>query len=240
LLKEKSWELARAQAKIEQLEGDLKKSGQQFLQLERAKQRETSCREECERRLSSVQVDNHRQLSSSKDVLQQAKEALTDAKDEIERLAELEAAFKNCCGQMQQLEQQHQSCGGAGCSKGQSVHASSEACPSSLQTSPRVHGRVTCTTLGATPQIGTSATRALAKKKASNKVMPVSIFTSTVTTANRRGHVCGGRLVDCKYSQDYQRHQREALPTADSRRTPVATSMNPHEFVFRAAQKHQA
>jgi len=116
MLKEKSWELAQAQARIEQLEGKFQKTGRQFLQLERAKQRETSCREECERRLSSLQSDNHRLLSSSKAVMQQVKEGLTDARDEIQRQ------------QKQQRQRQH-SCRGV-----QSVHASSEACPSSLQT----------------------------------------------------------------------------------------------------------
>jgi len=155
MLKEKSWELARAQARIEQLEGDLKKSGQQFLQLERGKQRETSCREECERRLCSLQFDNHRQLSSSKAALQQVKDALTDARDEIQRLTELEAAFKDWRGQLQKLEQQQQqqSCGGAVSSSVRSVHASSEACPSSLQTCPRVNSGATCTSLGETSQI---------------------------------------------------------------------------------------
>jgi len=152
MLKEK-WELARAQARIEQLESDLKKSGQQFLLLERAKQRETSCREECERRLCSLQFDNHRQLSSSKAALQQGKDALTDARDEIQRLTELEAAFKNCIGQLPNLEQQQQqSCRGAVSGKVRSVHASSEACPSSLQT-PRVHSGATCTSFGETKQI---------------------------------------------------------------------------------------
>jgi len=138
-LKEKSWELARAQTRMEQLEGDLKKSGLQFRQLERAKHRETSRREECERRLCSLQFDNHRHLSNSKAALQQVKDALIDARDEIERLGEIEASFKICHGQLQKLEQQQPSCRGA-----DNVHASSEACPSSLET---------CTSLEATPQL---------------------------------------------------------------------------------------
>jgi len=210
-LKEKSWELARAQARIEQLEGDLKHSVQQFLRLERAKQRETLCREECERRLCSLQVDNRRRLSNSKDVLQQAKEALTDARDEIQRLPELEAAIKTCRGHLQKLEQQQQqSCGGAGSSKAQGVHVSSEVCPSSLQTCPRFHSGASCTSLlGSNPQIS------------STKALPLhypSTMPTTATTANRRSYACGGRLVDSKHPQDCQRHQREALPAANSRR----------------------
>jgi len=250
MLKEKSWELARAQARIEQLEGDLKKSGQQFLQLERAKQRETSCREECERRLCSLQFDNHRQLSSSKAVLEQAKEALTDAREEVQRLGELETAFKNCRGQSEKLERQQQSCGGAVSNKVQSVDASSEVFTSSLQTCPRIQSGAASTSLGETPQIGMSSShaslslvqrrastllcnrgsagsvyisprvstiRAPANKEGPNKVLPVSAVPSTAT-ANHRSHACGGQLIDCKPSRGCQRHHRESLPTADSRR----------------------
>jgi len=217
MLKEKSWELARAQARIEQLEGDLANSDQQFRQLERAKQRETSCREECERRLCILQVDNHRQLSSAKDALQQAREALTDARDGM---------------------RQQQSCGGAGSSMVQSARASSECRSSSLRT---CCSEATCTSLGATPQMGMSsshtslsvvqrgtsmllgnrgsvgsATRTPAKKNGPKALPPhcPSTFPATVTTANRRRHACEGRLVDCK--QDCQR--QEALSTTGARR----------------------
>jgi len=219
LLKEKSWELSRAQAKIAQLEGDVIISDQQFLQLERAKQRETSCREECER-----------------------------------RAAELEAAFKNY-HEVQKLEQQQQqSCRRAVSSRVQRARASSEGHPSSLRRCPRLHSEATCTSLGASSQIGMSSsrtrspvvqkgasmplcnrgsvgsectspgvatTRAPVKKTAPNKVLPLhcpATSPAPVTMANRRCHAFESRLVDCKHSQDCQRHQWEALSTASSRR----------------------
>jgi len=143
LLKEKSWALSRAQAKIEQLEGDRLNSEQHLLQLERAKQREASCREECERRLTSLQVDKHRRLTGAKDALQQAKEALADVKDGMRRTSEIKAAFHNCKDQLQEVEQQqqqqqlqqqqHQSHRGA-CSTDQGVCASLGRHSSSRQT----------------------------------------------------------------------------------------------------------
>jgi len=162
ILKEKSWELARAQARIELLESDLINSDQQFLQLERAKQRETSCREECERRLHSLQVDNHRKLSSAKDALQQAKEALTDARDRMHCSSELEAAFKNCHEQVQKLEQpqqQQKSCGAAGSSKVRSARDYSGGRPSSLRPCSRIRCEAACTSVGAISQRGMSSSR---------------------------------------------------------------------------------
>jgi len=162
LLKEKSWALSRALAKIEQLEGDRLNSEQQLLQLERAKQREASCRAECERRLRSLQVDKHRHLTGAKDALLQAKEALADVRDGMRCTSELKAAFKNCKEQLQDMgeyqQQQQHSHGAAGSSMDQSVHASRERHPSSLHTCHNNDAAI-CTSGLATLQVGMSSSR---------------------------------------------------------------------------------
>jgi len=246
ILKEKSWELAQAQARIEQLEGDREHSDQQFLRLERAKQREASCREECERRLSSLQADSHRQLSSAKDALQHAKDILRDARDGMHRSTDLEAACKNCHEQLQKLEQEQQSRKGTGSSKVWSVRTTLEGRPCGLRTCPRLHSEAACTSLGATPPIGLSSSGTSlpvvqrgVSKPLCNRGFPGSECTlsgvpstrvpvkttallpphcsSTFPVANRHSHACENRPVDCKYAQDCQRQQWEVLSAATLR-----------------------
>merc|ERR1712008_88213 len=83
---------------------------QKLRQLERANQREASRREECERRLKNLQADKHRHLSGAKDALQQAKEALAEVRDGMQRPSdsELKDAYRNCHEQLQELEQRLQ------------------------------------------------------------------------------------------------------------------------------------
>jgi len=102
VLKEKSWELSRAQARIEQLESDRLSTEQQLLQLERAKQREASCREEAERRLSSLQADNRRQLSEIKE--------LSRAQARIEQLESDRSDSEQQLLQLERAKQQEASC----------------------------------------------------------------------------------------------------------------------------------
>jgi len=94
VLKQRSWELANAHKKIEQLESDRHNIEQSMLSMERGRQHEVWSRAESERLLASLKAETilaseqrdefRRRLSQAKEALHQAQEALTDAKDEVQ------------------------------------------------------------------------------------------------------------------------------------------------------------
>jgi len=124
-LKEKGWELACAEKKIEQANHHRQSIEQLLLEVEREKQRESWTRTETERRLASAQAkatfdakqrdgEYQSRLMEAREALRQAQGALAEAKMGLElaeqrrmqgeeRNAQLEGALTTCQQQLQAL-----------------------------------------------------------------------------------------------------------------------------------------
>jgi len=95
-LKEKCWELARAQKDVEKAESQRQRVEQLLIEVEQDRRCETRTRTEAERRLASTQAkaaveakqrtdEFHSRLMEARDALKQAQEALADARTDLQR-----------------------------------------------------------------------------------------------------------------------------------------------------------